>query len=395
MTDRSLFGRLDWVSLSVMGVLSFLGLLVIRVATETTAGLTADPLHFVKRQIVWIVLGAIAILVVARIPYNSWGKYIPYLYWGTVGLLMFALVHGHSSLGASRWIGTQSVQIQPSEFAKISIIIFLAYHLSQKASLKRWRDLVSPIAYAALPMLLILKQPDLGTTLVFVIILITMLYMAGAPGWRLALLFGGGFLLVVIWIWAHLNLHIGSHSVPLPFMSSYQLYRLLIFLHPNTDPLGAGYNIIQSKIAAGTGGIWGTGLLGTPPSQLTMLPESYTDFIFAVVTDTLGFVGAVGVLVLYFILIARGLSIAVAAKDRLGTLLAVGVVGMLAFHVVENAGMAIGVMPVAGVPLPFMSYGGSAYLTDALGIGVLMNVFLRRDTLMFIASRTPARPTGA
>jgi rod shape determining protein RodA len=388
MGERSVFNRLDYVSLSVMALLSLLGLFVIREATASIYPL--DPLYYVKRQIVWIGVGAVAMWVVIAVPYGSWGKLAKYLYWFSLVLLVAVLVHGHTALGASRWIGAGPIQIQPSEFAKIFIIVTLAFHLNQKESLTRWRDLVSPIVHVAVPMLLILKQPDLGTSLVFVAILVTMLYMAGAPGWRIALLFGGGLGLVVLWIWAHLNLTIGHHAIPLPLLHNYQLKRLLIFLNPNSDPLGAGFNVIQSRIAVGTGGLLGHGLLGPPPSQLAFLPESATDFIFAVVADTLGFVGSLAVLFLYFLLIARGLSIAAQAKDRLGTLLAAGVVAMFGFHVIESAGMAIGVMPVAGVPLPFMSYGGSAYVTDALGMGILMNVYARRRALMFEVSRPPS-----
>jgi rod shape determining protein RodA len=389
MGERGVFSRLDFLSLSLMGLLSVLSLFVIRAATA--GALPGDPLYYVKRQIVWIVLGVLVMLVVVAIPYTNWAKLSKYLYWFSLGLLALVIVHGHSALGASRWIGTGSIQIQPSEFAKIFIIITLAHHLNQKESLKHWRDLVSPIIHVAVPMLLIMKQPDLGTSLVFLAILVTMLYMAGAPGWRLLVIFGGGMGLVVLWIWAHLHLTIGHHHIPLPLLHNYQLKRLLIFLNPNSDPLGAGFNVIQSRIAVGTGGLWGNGLLGPPPSQLAFLPESYTDFIFAVVADTLGFVGSTAVLLLYFLLIARGLSIAVTAKDRLGTLLASGVVAMFGFHVIESVGMATGVMPVAGVPLPFMSYGGSAYLTDALGMGILMNVYARRRALMFEVSKPPAR----
>jgi rod shape determining protein RodA len=390
--ERGVFNRLDFLSLALMGLLSVISLFVIRQAT--VSAVASDPLYYVKRQIIWIVLGTIVMLVVVAIPYTNWSKLAKYLYWVSIGMLGLVIVHGHSALGASRWIGTSSIQIQPSEFAKAIVIITLAYHLNKKESLKRWRDLVSPIAHVGLPMLLILKQPDLGTSLVFLAILVTMLYMAGAPGWRLLIIFGGGMAFVIFWIWAHLHLTIGHHHIPLPLMHNYQLKRLLIFLNPNSDPLGAGFNVIQSRIAVGTGGLWGSGIFGAPPSQLSFLPESSTDFIFAVVAETLGFVGSTAVLFLYFLLIARGLSIAATAKDRLGTLMAAGVVAMFAFHVIESVGMATGVMPVAGVPLPFMSYGGSAYLTDAIGMGILMNVYVRRRALMFEVSRPTQRQTG-
>lgn len=389
MGERGVFGRLDYVSLALMGLLSALSLFVIEAGSAPLVPL--DPLLFVKKQLIWIVLGMVVMAVVISIPYQDIIKPAPYLYAFNLLLLLVVLVKGHTALGASRWINVGPFQLQPSEFAKVFIIVALAVHLNNKKSMSRWRDLISPILYTAVPMLLIMKQPDLGTSLVFAAILVAMLYMAGAPGWRLFLLFGGGLGLMIFWIYAHFHLTIGHHPVPIP-LHTYQLKRLLVFLNPNKHPLTSGFNEIQSRIAVGTGGLYGTGLLGPHPSQLSFLPEAYTDFIFAVVADELGFIGSAAVLFLYFLLLVRGLYIAANAKDRLGLLLASGVVAMFAFHVIESAGMAIGIMPVAGVPLPFMSYGGSAYITDAAAMGILMNVFARRKDLMFWASKTPVAP---
>lgn len=371
---RTFFQSLDYISLAVMYVTAGLSLFLIAGATRSLAP-TSDPLYFVKRQAIWIVIGTVVALVVARIPYHRFRPLSPFFYWGSIALLAFVLVKGHSALGAQRWINVGPFQLQPSEFAKIAVVITLATHLSRKERLDRWRDLVSPLLHVGLPMLMILKQPDLGTTLVFVAITAGMFFMAGVPGWKLLLLFPGGFAAIVLWIYLHLQYHIW---IP---MHQYQLSRLMIFLNPNKDPLGAGFNVIQSRIAVGTGGMWGTGLGLAHIGQLSFLPESYTDFIFAVIGRETGFVGAMGVLMLYLLLIARGLYIAVQAKDRYGTLLAAGVVAMFSFHVIESAGMASGVMPVAGVPLPFMSYGGSAFITDSAGIGIFLNVYARRKAL--------------
>ena len=220
-----------------------------------------------------------------------------------------------------------------------------------------------------------MKQPDLGTALVFIAITFGMLFMAGVPFWRLLLIFGGGLALVIVWIWAHLTY---PHLVPLP-IHSYQLQRLLIFLNPGSDPSGSGYNVIQSRIAVGSGGLFGTGLTLTHGTQFGYLPSSYTDFIYAVVGNELGFVGSIGLLFIYLLLIARAVYIAVRARDRFGMLLASGFASLLAFHVLESAGMATGIMPVAGVPLPFLSYGGSAFLADSAGIGMMINVYMRRQ----------------
>ncbi|MCL8206727.1 MAG: rod shape-determining protein RodA [Actinomycetia bacterium] len=389
MGERSVWREMDWVTLGLVGLLALLSLFVIAAATASL--LPHDPLYFVKRQLVWITLGAVALAVTVSVPYATVAGWWKYLYGANLLLLGLVLVKGHSALGASRWIDLGPFQLQPSELAKVLIIVTLAQHLTRKTSLKRWRDLASPIAHVAVPMLLIMKQPDLGTSLVFVAILGVMLFTAGAPGRKLLLLFGGGLGVVVLWIYAHFHWTIGHHPIPI-FMHDYQLKRLLIFLNPNQDPMGAGYNVIQSRIAVGTGGLWGTGLVGGHQNgQLSFLPESYTDFAFAVVADQLGFIGSVGVLLVYFLILVRGLYVAVNARDRLGTLMASGVVAMLGFHVLESAGMATGIMPVAGVPLPFVSYGGSAFLADAMAVGLLMNVYARRQDLVFRANPPPVR----
>lgn len=365
----SIWRQLDYVTLALVYLVAISSLFIIASAT------TSDGLYYFKRQLIWIVLGTLVIIVVTWVPYERFQKFSPYLYWLSILLLAVVIVHGQTRLGAQRWIQVGPFQLQPSEFAKIAVVVTLATHLAKKKTLSRWRDLISPLLHVALPMLLILKQPDLGTALVFVAIVAGMLFMAGVPIWKLIVIFPGGLALVVLWIYLHLTVH--SIHIPLP-MHQYQLNRLLIFLDPNKDPLGAGFNVIQSRIAVGVGGTWGLGLFGAHANQLSFLPEASTDFIFAVIAEELGFVGSMALLFVYLLLLARGTYIAAQARDRYGMLLAAGVVAMFAFHVVESAGMVSGVMPVAGVPLPFMSYGGSAFLADSAGIGILLNVYMRR-----------------
>ena len=394
MKARGIWARMDFVVLFIVALLAVLSLVVLFIATKPIYPL--EPTYYDKRQAIWIVLGVISVLTVAAIPYERIAQWSKYIYWGNMLLLVAVLVKGHTTLGASRWIGFGHVQVQPSEFAKVAIIITLADLLARRPSMKHIRDWVSPIAHVLLPMALIIKQPDLGTALVFVVILLGMLYAAGAPGPKLLLVFGGGFGVMVLWIYAHLHWTIGHHPIPI-FMHAYQLNRLLIFLNPGKSPMTTGYNEIQSRIAVGIGGVWGVGVAGSHAGQLSFLPEAPTDFVFAVVAQVLGFVGTMGVLLVYFILLARGLMIAAGAKDRLGMLIAAGAVSMLGFHVIENAGMAIGVMPVAGVPLPFVSYGGSAFIADSLVVGLLMSVYARRDRFMFVAesANAPAGPPAA
>ncbi len=367
---RSRF-QIDYFTVVLMYVLASVSIVVLASATKSLAPST-DPLYFVKRQMMWIGLGTVVLVVVSWIDYEKFKKMSPYIYWGAVGLLGVVLVHGQSALGAQRWIQVGPFQLQPSEFAKIAIIVTLAGHLDKKKSLKGWRDIISPLVHVGIPMLEILKQPDLGTTLVFVAITVGMFYMAGVP-WTKMLIFPAGLFAIVAWIYVHYR-----YGVKIPIMHSYQLNRLTIFLHPNKDPLVGGYNVIQSRIAVGTGGLMGGGAIGAQSNLLGFLPESYTDFIYAAIGEVLGFVGSMAILFVYLVLIARAIYIAYQAKDRYGTLLASGMASLLAFHVIESAGMASGIMPVAGVPLPFMSYGGSAFLADAAGIGILLNVYGRR-----------------
>ncbi len=371
MRSLPVWKRIDYLILLMVLLISGLSLFVIGSATKPLLP-AGSQLYFVHRQMAWIVLGMLTMVVVAWVPYERFKVLSPYLYWTAIALLAYVLLKGHTALGAQRWIEVGPFQLQPSEFAKIAIVVTLATHLSSKARMNRWRDLVSPLLHVALPMLLVLKQPDLGTALVFVAIISGMLLMAGASWWKLVIIFPGGLLAVVAWIYVHYRF---GWWIP---MHSYQLSRLIIFLNPGKDPLGSGFNVIQSRIAVGSGGIFGTGIFTAHSNQLSFLPESYTDFIFAVIGEELGFVGSMALMVVYLLLLARGIFIAVHAKDRYGMLLAVGVVSMFAFQMVESAGMVSGIMPVAGVPLPFMSYGGSAFLADSAGIGLLLNIYMRR-----------------
>ncbi|SMC02613.1 rod shape determining protein RodA [Sulfobacillus thermosulfidooxidans DSM 9293] len=376
MHSKSIWKNIDILTVLIVLLISGLSLFVIGSATKPLLS-PGSQLYFVHRQLAWIFLGLLTMAIVAWVPYEKFRVISPYLYWTSVLLLAFVLVKGHTALGAQRWINVGPFQLQPSEFAKIAIVITLATHLSQKQRLTHWKDFISPGLHVLLPMLLVLKQPDLGTTLVFVAITAGMLFMAGASWWKLVIIFPGGLLIVILWIYLHYRFHI-----PIP-MHQYQLNRLIIFLNPNKDPLGAGFNVIQSRIAVGSGGLFGTGIFTAHFNQLSFLPESYTDFIFAVVAEELGFVGSMALLLVYLLLLARGIYIANQAKDRYGMLLATGVVSMFAFHVIESAGMVSGIMPVAGVPLPFMSYGGSAFLADSAGIGILLNVYMRRHDLSY------------
>jgi len=229
-------------------------------------------------------------------------------------------------------------------------------------------ELLPVAAYVGVPFLLVLKQPDLGTSLVFLAIFFGMVFAAGIRLRMLAWIFGLG---------------IAAMPVVWHFLKGYQKMRIMVFMDPNVDPLGAGYHIIQSKIAIGSGMLFGKGLFSGTQSQLNFLPENHTDFIFSVVGEELGFVGCAVLLLLYLIILWRGIRIAQDASDLFGRLLAVGITSMLAFHVLVNAGMTMGIMPVTGIPLPLMSYGVSSLTTNIMAIAILLNIQLRRQKLLF------------
>ena len=234
--------------------------------------------------------------------------------------------------------------------------------------LNTFKDLIPIFIFVGIPFFLILKQPDLGTALVFIAILMGMLFVAGI---RLkhfvAIIIAGLAALPVFWY----------------FLKDYQKERLMVFLDPNADPLGSGYHIIQSKIAIGSGMFFGKGIFSGTQSQLNFLPENHTDFIFAVVGEETGFIGALIVLLLYFIILYRGIRIASAAKDNFGMLLATGITSMFVFHILVNIGMTMGIMPVTGIPLPLMSYGISSLVMNLFSIGLLLNIYMRRQKIMF------------
>lgn len=368
--ERRLLKNLDFYMLAAIISIVGTGILMIYSATHANYGdNNGDPFFFVKRQVLWFIIGAVAMFFTISIDYRNFSKYAGKIYIFNLIILASVLVIGKTSLGAQRWIDIGPFAFQPSEFAKIFIIITLATTLEDRiGELNTLRDLLPILIHIAIPMVLIMKQPDLGTSLVFIAIFFGMVLVAGIS-WKIlaGVITTGICLLPVFW----------------HFLKDYQKKRIMVFLDPNVDPTGSGYHIIQSKIAIGSGGLWGQGLFSGTQSQLNFLPEHHTDFIFAVLAEELGFVGVLFLLGLYFIVIWRGMLIASEAKDNYGTLLAVGIVSMLLFHLLVNIGMNSGIMPVTGLPLFFMSYGGSSMLTNMIALGILINVGMRRQKILF------------
>ncbi len=364
--DRRLLKNFDYWLFFLTLALCCYGLVVLSSATQ---GLSSDPLLYVSKQASRIGVGLIIILLVVSVDYINFYRWSWYFYLLNLVFLGLVLFLGRDSGGASRWIDLKVFDFQPSELAKLVIIITLARLLVDNEQRRENFLATWPFPLHVLPpILLIFLQPDLGTALVFMVIFFGMLYMAGVPVKFLAAYIAAG-LAVFPLFWSRLM--------------DYQKMRLLVFLNPELDPLGYGYQLMQSMIAIGSGGIRGKGLYAGTQARLQFLPEQHTDFIFSVLGEELGLLGGVLLLLLYFCLIYRILKIAAYAKDSFGALVCTGVATMFVFQILVNVGMTISVMPVTGLPLPFISYGGSSMLVNMLSIGVVLNIGMRRHKIQF------------
>ncbi|MCL5104629.1 MAG: rod shape-determining protein RodA [Armatimonadetes bacterium] len=368
MVERHLAKNFDYALLFVTGaIITFSCAMIYSASRGGVAGS-----GFVERQMMWAVLGCVGAAVVASIDHTIYTRHAKKLYVFNVLMLIAVVVAGHESKGAQRWIGVGPFTIQPSEFAKIIMIITLAVFLAERRDRIRGLGVFAgSFIYLAIPMLLIFKQPDLGTSLVLIAIWITMLFVMGTD-----------FKNIVLFCAVGAALGLTAWFVP-GLMKDYQKNRVITFVNPDADRRGSGYHVTQSRIAIGSGKMLGKGFLKGTQRELRFIPEQHTDFIFTVVGEETGFVGAAGLLLLYFMLLWRGLTIMWAAEDSTGRAIAAGVVGMLAFHVIVNIGMTVGVMPVTGVPLPMFSYGGSSLMANLMAIGLLEGVSMRRHKISF------------
>lgn len=370
---RKILTKLDYSLLLSVAAILGISLFVLHSATTHLAG------SYVTKQLVWVGIGAVVILISLRIDYSILKKYYKHLYVLNLLLLIAVYVLGDSTKGARSWFVLPGMgKFQPAEVGKIILIICLAQFLvERKDKLNSFKDLLPVFIFTAVPTLLVLIQPDLGTALVYVAIMIGMLYIAGANWKLLTGLFGGGITAAVGYIWG-----IWQFGWPSP-IKQHQLNRFLVLFDPNIDRQGIGWNVRQAKIAIGNGGLLGQGLGSGSQSSGQFLPEQWTDFIFAVFAEELGFIGVTVLLLLFVFMLYRCIRIAMSAKDVFGSLAATGVMTMYLFHIVENVGMNIGLMPVTGIPLPFVSYGGSAMLTNFMGLALLLNIYVRRQKLIF------------
>ncbi len=337
-------------------VFSVIGMLMLYSALQYKGKVIYQSLLY--KQLIWTLISWCVFWIIASIDYHYWkGIAVPF-YLFSIILLVLVLIVGDVRYGAQRWLNLGGFIFQPSEFAKISFVIGVSYILSIPRRFS-WGWTLVGVAMAFLPMLLILKEPDLGTALVFFPILTAALFVFGLNlRWIISAIVAGLAIMPFAW----------------HFLKDYQKKRLLVFLNPDLDPLGAGYTITQSRIAIGSGGIWGKGWLSGTQNKLNFLPERHTDFIFSVLAEEWGFIGAAGIILLFLLLIVMGLELAFRAKDRFATLLAVSIVVYFFFHSFINIAMTSGFVPVVGLPLPFISYGGTSLVISYFALGLLQSI---------------------
>jgi rod shape determining protein RodA len=368
--ERRPLRHLDPVLLISVLALGIVGLITIYSATH--ASLVAqriDPGFFLKKQLAFVTLGIVVILVSASFDYRFVKVYAGIVYVASLALLVLVRTPlGTTIRGSQRWFQLFGFQLAPSELAKLALVAMLAAFLSQlRSSDLSLQDLYRATAIAAVPGLLVFLQPDLGTSIVLLAILVGILVVAGARARHLGVL----ALTAIVLIFGALQLGL---------VKDYQIARLTAFFDPQNDPQRSDYNRTQAEIAIGSGGLLGRGYLKGTQTNLDFVPEQHTDFIFTVIGEEFGFVGAIFVLMLFALLIWRAVRIALLAKDPFGTYLAAGIASMLAIQVFVNVGMTLGIMPITGIPLPFVSYGGSSFLTNCAAVGLLLNIHMRRLT---------------
>ena len=362
--DRRLAIHFDWSLVLITSIVVLLGVINLYSASYASRELHSTPIYM--KQIYWIFIGIFIMLICFSLDYKLFERFSYPLFIFSVALLIVVFLFGKNISGSKRWINFGFISIQPSEFLKITLILALSKYF-MKDDLKDLgpvHTLINPILIVSVPIALILNQPDLGTSLIVILIFFSIL------------LFNGIRMRTVIIIITSSVLA----AIPLFifYLKDYQKMRILTFINPSLDPLGSGYHITQSKIAIGSGNFWGKGFLQGTQNQLHFLPEQHTDFVFSVLAEEWGFIGSLIVVCLYILLILWGLKIAGSSKDTFGTLVSFGISSMFFWHTFINIGMSIGIVPVVGAPLPFMSYGGSSTVAFFICIGLLLNISMRR-----------------
>lgn len=370
--------NLDWITIIL--VLSLVAFGIVSIANIMATPFTGEEqsisdyvsklnFEYVQRQLVNFIVGLAALLVVLAIDYHMFRQFIQYLYYLNIGLLLILLIAGNTTRGILGWFTVGTRAFQPSELCKITLILMLSKIVSdaleRDGSLSSLKDIAIALGYFIVPFFLVIRQPDYGTAFVFLAIIICIFFIAKVS-WKYILAAGG----------------LACIILPLSYffiLDKDQKERIDVFLNPELDPLGAGFNVLHSKEAIGSGQLTGKGYFSEGTlAQLKFVPERHTDFVFSGIVEGIGFIGGTVVIVLFFLLIFRWLWIALHAKDPFGTCIVTGAMAMMLAHVFENIGMTIGLMPVTGIPLPFISYGGSNLLTNMIAVGLVLNVWMRR-----------------
>ena len=365
-------------------IITLILLIILGLVTLTSAsqGISADPWFHVKKQIGAVILGIIAAILLLRYEYSHLSRYSIMLYGISILLLIIVLILGEEVRGTTGWISIGPLPaVQPAEFTKILLIIAFADFLKRrKGSLETFTQIIPCFLFMGIPFLLIMLQPDMGTALVYIVFTVIMMYVAGVNSKLLSTIIISALAVTGLALFLHFQF-----DMWLP-LEDYQLKRLAVFLNPYEDGQGGrgiGWHTIQSLVAIGSGGLAGKGLFNGTQVQLNFLPDHHTDFIYAVIGEEMGFLGAAFVIILYTVLLLRCIYIAFNAKDLFGSLIVSGIAAMWLFHVFENIGMSLGIMPITGIPLPFLSYGGSAMLTNLIAAGLILSVNVRGKKLVF------------
>ena len=362
MISLRVFKQMDYLLLITMLLLLVGGWFIMYSASYQEY--LSTGINYGHKQLIWIGIALVVFIITLFIDYHFLLKYSFIIYGLMLILLLLVLVKGQARFGARRWIGWGGITLQPSELAKIGILLAVTRYLVMDIEKREtFRYILITGVLLAVPLFLIFKQPDLGTTIIFIPTVMIMLFVAGIR-WRYIIAAAAAVVASAPFLWT--------------LLKTYQQNRILSFLNPDNDPFGAGYSIIQSKIAIGSGGLLGKGWFGGTQTRLNFIPERHTDFVFSVIGEEWGFAGAIIILILFFIIIATGFGIARKAPDASGRILAVGIITLFSIQVAVSMAMTIGLVPITGLTLPFISYGGTSIVVTVAMIGLLQNIYMRR-----------------
>lgn len=364
---KRLLRQIDYSIILSMLIITFFGIITIADATLADSG---GSIKTFLSQIMWFIGALVLGAIIISIDYNTIGSYYKVLYVLSNIMLVLVLVVGSNRKGHKSWLGIGQMGIQPSEFAKVVIIIVVAKLLEDMDNVNKFKNFIKIAIYTLIPMVLIQLQPDSGSNIIFFCVVFGMIFVAGLD-LRFILGGTGAITAFILAIWKF------------NILKQYQKDRIMVFFNPATDKQGSGYNAIMAKTAVGSGQFWGLGYFNKGLTDGKFVPEAQTDFIFSAFAEKWGFIGCFILLLLYFNIIIRSIGIAKRSKDKFGKYMVIGIVTMMIFHILQNMGMNIGITPITGIPLPFMSYGGSSLISNVISIALIINVGIRKQIIDF------------